>query len=70
MSTRSFNHEYISTSGEQPFVDQQEKTVYEIAAKYGGMPAGEENGQRGYMLTFVIAYLRYGCIIAINFKEV
>lgn len=44
--------------GETSFVDQQEKTVYEIAAKHGGMPAGEENGQRGYMLTFVIAYLR------------
>lgn len=23
-----------------------------------GMPGGEENGQRGYMLTYVIAYLR------------
>ena len=22
------------------------------------MPGGEENGQRGYMLTYVIAYLR------------
>ena len=44
--------------GETSYVDQQEKTVYEIAGKHGGMPAGEENGQRGYMLTFVIAYLR------------
>ena len=23
-----------------------------------GMPGGEENGQRGYMLTYVIAYIR------------
>ncbi|TNN26801.1 Alkyldihydroxyacetonephosphate synthase, peroxisomal [Liparis tanakae] len=25
-----------------------------------GLAAGEDNGQRGYMLTFVIAYLRVG----------
>lgn len=25
---------------------------------YSGLPAGEENGQKGYMLTFAIAYLR------------
>ncbi|CAH1241220.1 AGPS [Branchiostoma lanceolatum] len=36
----------------------QEKRVYEIASQFRGLPAGEENGQRGYMLTFVIAYLR------------
>nr|CAB3220651.1 alkyldihydroxyacetonephosphate synthase, peroxisomal-like [Phallusia mammillata] len=44
--------------GDPTVVAQQEKAVYEIAAKYQGMPAGEDNGQRGYMLTFVIAYLR------------
>jgi len=44
--------------GDQEVVEQQEKLVYQIASKHGGMPAGEENGQRGYMLTFVIAYLR------------
>ncbi|XP_076806546.1 alkyldihydroxyacetonephosphate synthase, peroxisomal-like [Clavelina lepadiformis] len=44
--------------GDPEVVAQQEKTVYEIAAKYKGMAAGEDNGQRGYMLTFVIAYLR------------
>uniref|UniRef100_F6RKU1 Alkylglycerone-phosphate synthase n=1 Tax=Ciona intestinalis TaxID=7719 RepID=F6RKU1_CIOIN len=44
--------------GDAVSVAQQEKVVYEIAAKHGGMSAGEENGQRGYMLTFVIAYLR------------
>lgn len=37
---------------------QHEKQVYDIAAKFGGLAAGEDNGQRGYMLTFVIAYLR------------
>ena len=25
---------------------------------FRGIPGGEENGQRGYMLTYVIAYLR------------
>ncbi|XP_012938011.2 alkyldihydroxyacetonephosphate synthase, peroxisomal [Aplysia californica] len=35
-----------------------EKRVYEIAAKFGGIPGGADNGERGYMLTFVIAYLR------------
>ncbi|CAL1275276.1 unnamed protein product [Larinioides sclopetarius] len=29
-----------------------------IFSKQRGLPAGEENGKRGYMLTFVIAYLR------------
>ena len=28
------------------------------AALYGGLTGGEENGKRGYLLTFVIAYLR------------
>ncbi|EDO44915.1 predicted protein [Nematostella vectensis] len=36
----------------------QQKRIYELAAKFNGIPAGEENGKRGYMLTFVIAYLR------------
>jgi len=39
-------------------VKQQEKKVYEIAGSFGGLPGGEENGMRGYMLTFVIAYIR------------
>ena len=25
---------------------------------FRGLPAGAENGERGYMLTFVIAYIR------------
>lgn len=35
-----------------------EKRVYEIAARFRGLPGGEENGERGYMLTFAIAYIR------------
>uniref|UniRef100_A0A8C7WP14 Alkylglycerone-phosphate synthase n=1 Tax=Oryzias sinensis TaxID=183150 RepID=A0A8C7WP14_9TELE len=44
--------------GNREKVLQHEKQVYDIAAKFGGLAAGEDNGQRGYMLTFVIAYLR------------
>lgn len=44
--------------GSKESVEQQEKMVYSIAAKHGGLSAGAENGRRGYMLTFVIAYLR------------
>lgn len=39
-------------------VAAQERKIYKIADKYGGIPAGEANGERGYMLTFVIAYIR------------
>lgn len=39
-------------------VAAQEKKIYDIAKTYGGIPAGETNGERGYTLTFVIAYIR------------
>jgi len=44
--------------GDSASIRQQEKAVYGIAAKYGGFAAGEDNGKRGYNLTFMIAYLR------------
>ena len=44
--------------GSKEIVEQQEKMVYSIAKKYDGLSGGAENGRRGYMLTFVIAYLR------------
>uniref|UniRef100_A0A0B8RYL8 Alkylglycerone-phosphate synthase n=1 Tax=Philothamnus irregularis TaxID=1899461 RepID=A0A0B8RYL8_9SAUR len=44
--------------GNREKVLQHEKQVYDIAAKFGGLAAGEDNGQRGYMMTFVIAYIR------------
>jgi alkyldihydroxyacetonephosphate synthase len=44
--------------GTRESVENQEKLVYAIAKKHGGLSAGAENGRRGYMLTFVIAYLR------------
>jgi alkyldihydroxyacetonephosphate synthase len=39
-------------------VEAQEKLVYGIAKRHGGLPAGGENGARGYQLTFGIAYIR------------
>lgn len=44
--------------GSKESVAAQEKQVYRIAAKYGGMKGGSENGAKGYELTFGIAYLR------------
>lgn len=44
--------------GNQKDVEAHEKKIYDIGKKYGGVPAGEKNGERGYMLTFVIAYIR------------
>lgn len=44
--------------GSRSTVRQQERAIYAIAKKYGGMKAGEENGIRGYFLTYMIAYLR------------
>jgi len=53
-------------------VEAQEKKLYSIASEFGGIPGGEENGQRGYQLTYSIAYLRdiglhYG-VIAESFE--
>ncbi|KAF4527342.1 hypothetical protein B566_EDAN001119 [Ephemera danica] len=53
--------------GDKSDVEVQEKKIYEIAAQFGGMPAGEKNGERGYTLTFVIAYIRD---LGINFNVV
>jgi len=44
--------------GTKKEIANQEKVIYEIAAKYGGVKAGEDNGIRGYFLTYMIAYLR------------
>jgi alkyldihydroxyacetonephosphate synthase len=36
----------------------QQSALFQIARKHGGLRAGEENGRRGYELTFAIAYIR------------
>jgi alkyldihydroxyacetonephosphate synthase len=43
-------------SGEE--VEFQENVFYRIAKTHGGMKAGAKNGERGYQLTFSIAYIR------------
>uniref|UniRef100_A0A1A9VZE3 Alkylglycerone-phosphate synthase n=2 Tax=Glossina brevipalpis TaxID=37001 RepID=A0A1A9VZE3_9MUSC len=44
--------------GEQKDIDRQEAIIYDIAKRYKGFSAGDRNGERGYILTFVIAYIR------------
>lgn len=44
--------------GSKENTDEQQQKVYEIVKKHGGLPAGEANGKRGYLLTYAIAYLR------------
>jgi alkyldihydroxyacetonephosphate synthase len=39
-------------------VTEQERRVYKLAKKYRGTKSGSENGERGYQLTFSIAYIR------------
>ena len=48
----------INFEGAKELVDMQENFTYKCAKKFQGMSAGEENGIRGYFLTFVIAYIR------------
>jgi alkyldihydroxyacetonephosphate synthase len=48
----------IVMEGTAAEVAHQEKTIYSIASKYGGIKGGEGNGKRGYMLTYAIAYIR------------
>ena len=48
----------IVMEGTADEVAHQEKTIYKIASKYGGIKGGEGNGKRGYMLTYAIAYIR------------
>ncbi|KAF7262755.1 hypothetical protein GWI33_004151 [Rhynchophorus ferrugineus] len=53
--------------GDENEVKANEKKIYDIGAKFRGMPAGQSNGERGYMLTFLIAYIRD---LAIEFNVV
>jgi len=39
-------------------VEAEERALYRLAARHRGMKAGGENGERGYQLTFAIAYIR------------
>jgi alkyldihydroxyacetonephosphate synthase len=44
--------------GSREEVEFQEGVFYRIARSHGGMKAGAKNGERGYQLTFSIAYIR------------
>ena len=44
--------------GSRRQVKAEESAVRRLARRHGGMRAGEENGRRGYQLTFGIAYIR------------
>ena len=39
-------------------VARQQRAVYALAKRHGGMKGGAENGRRGYQLTYGIAYIR------------
>ncbi|XP_076305682.1 alkyldihydroxyacetonephosphate synthase, peroxisomal-like isoform X3 [Tachypleus tridentatus] len=44
--------------GKKEDVERLEKKLLLLGNKFGGLSAGEENGKRGYLLTYVIAYIR------------
>lgn len=44
--------------GKEKDVQSLEAETLKLGEEFGGLSAGAENGRRGYMLTFVIAYLR------------
>lgn len=48
----------VVSEGADHEVAHQESVVTRLAKKHGGLVAGAENGQRGYMLTYAIAYIR------------
>ncbi len=48
----------IVMEGTRDEVEQQERTLRQIAKRFGAVWGGAENGRRGYSLTFAIAYLR------------
>lgn len=55
--------------GVEKEVQRQESLIYEIAAKFKGFPAGGQNGERGYVLTFVIAYIRVSFFFYFSLME-
>jgi alkyldihydroxyacetonephosphate synthase len=48
----------ILYEGNRAAVQREETAVHRLARRHGGMRAGSDNGQRGYQLTFGIAYIR------------
>lgn len=48
----------LCLEGDHHEVAHQEKQILRIASKYGGINGGSEAGKQGFLLTYVIAYLR------------
>ena len=48
----------IVMEGDKSEVQHQKKTLFKLAKKHKAQSGGASNGQRGYMLTFGIAYIR------------
>jgi alkyldihydroxyacetonephosphate synthase len=48
----------IVMEGSAKEVSYQEANIYNLAKQFKGMASGAENGKRGYMLTYAIAYIR------------
>ncbi|MGY8827419.1 MAG: FAD-binding oxidoreductase [Candidatus Latescibacterota bacterium] len=48
----------IAMEGTESEVAYQEKIIFATAKRFGAISGGATNGQRGYMLTFGIAYIR------------
>lgn len=44
--------------GSKADVELQEKTVYAVAQKYNGLKSSAADGRRGYIMTFMVAYIR------------
>ena len=44
--------------GDTNWCEQSHKTIVELGKRFGGLVGGPENGMRGYLLTFLIAYVR------------
>lgn len=44
--------------GDRATVAEEERRVEALARRFGGLAGGAENGERGYMLTYGIAYIR------------
>jgi alkyldihydroxyacetonephosphate synthase len=48
----------IVMEGAAAEVAYQEEQIKRVASRHGGVSGGAHNGQRGYMLTYAIAYIR------------
>ena len=62
-SVKGFDpHELVAATivmeGTAEEVEYQAAAIKRIAARHGGVSGGSHNGQRGYMLTYAIAYIR------------